>query len=284
MKTKSFLSLNPKGFHRVVYQEWGYPGNPNVIVCVHGLTRNSRDFDDLARRLADRYRVICPDIVGRGQSDWLPQDSPYGLSQYAQDMTSLIARLDVEHVDWIGTSMGGLIGIILASFARSPIKRLVLNDIGPFVHKKALKRIGSYVGLDPRFNSLDEYVAALRENYLSFKGLSDAQWHHLEQHGSRKAEDGRLALHYDPSIGDATRAAADQDVELWAVWDQIRCPQLLLWGRQSDVLTADTVNQMQQRNSQLTLSGWEDIGHPPSLMEAEQIDVVDDWLSSVPRL
>ncbi len=262
----------------MAYYDWGDPDNPRVLICVHGLVRSGRDFDDFATALCGEYRVICPDVVGRGHSDWLPAGAAYGMEQYMQDMTVLIARLDVERVDWVGTSMGGIIGMLLASLEHTPIHRLVLNDIGAHIPSKALQRIGSYVGLDPRFDSLEQVEAMMRQNYLAYRGLSDDQWHHLAQHGSRDDGEGRLALHYDPVIGDYTRAAADEDVDLWAAWRRIASPQLLLWAKKSDVLTAETVRLMQQHNAAMQLATWPDIPHAPSLMEADQIEVVRDWL------
>jgi pimeloyl-ACP methyl ester carboxylesterase len=278
MRTESFLSLNPKGFHRVVYHEWGAIENQRVLICVHGLARNSRDFDELALALSRDYRVVCPDIVGRGQSDWLPAGSPYAMPQYLQDMVALIARLEVEQVDWIGTSMGGLIGMALAAYPNSPIRRLVMNDIGAFISQQALQRIGSYVGQDPRFDSLEALEVHLRQLYPAFAGLSDKQWQHLARQGLRRCDDQSLGLHYDPVIGDYTRAMASEDIDLWPVWQQVTCPQLLLWGEDSDVLSASTVTQMCQQNPSLTLNSWAGIGHAPSLMEEPQIRTVVEWL------
>ncbi len=278
MRTESFLSLNPQGFHRVVYHEWGAVENERVLVCVHGLARNSRDFDELALALSRDYRVVCPDIVGRGQSDWLPVGSPYAMPQYLQDMVALLARLNVKQVDWIGTSMGGLIGMALAAYPNSPIRRLVLNDIGAFVSQDALQRIAGYVGQDPRFESVDAVETHLRELYPAFAGLSDKQWQHLARQGVRRCSDGTLALHYDPTIGEYTRALAAEDIDLWTLWQQVRCPQQLLWGEASDVLSADTVARMQQLQPTLDLTRCSGIGHAPSLMESQQIQAVVAWL------
>lgn len=278
MKTESYLSLNTQGYHKVVYQQWGESDNPRVIICVHGLARNSRDFDDIARVLSKHYRVICPDIVGRGESDWLPPGSPYAIPQYVQDMVALIARLNVTSVDWIGTSMGGLIGMAMAAYPDSPIKRLVLNDIGAFISQDALQRIGDYVGLDERFDSIESIETNLRKRYLAYKGLSDSQWKHIALYGHRKTEDGDFALHYDPVIGEYAKQAGGQDIDLWPLWQLISCPQLLLWGEQSDVLKQDTVNRMQQSNPDLELISYPGIGHAPSLMEPDQIQSVIDWL------
>ncbi|MGB0466665.1 MAG: alpha/beta fold hydrolase [Pontibacterium sp.] len=277
MHTDSVLCLNSQGFHRMVYHQWGSDDNERVLVCVHGLARNSRDFDELAKSLARDYRVICPDIVGRGSSDWLPTGSPYGLPQYLNDMTTLLARLNVEQVDWLGTSMGGIIGICLAAQPNSPIRSLVLNDIGSFIPANALQRISSYLG-HKEFSTLAEVEQYMKSHYLALKNLNELQWQHLVRQGVRPLESGGYALHYDPAIAQATAAMADQDVDLMPFWRAIQCPQALIWGEASDVLTADTVTQMQALNSDMALLGLPGICHAPSLMEADQIRWVQHWL------
>src|SRR5574338_839749 len=182
--------LAPHGLHHMAYTEWGDPANPAVLVCVHGLTRNGRDFDFLARALADRYRVVCPDVAGRGRSDWLPVKEDYVLPTYAADMVTLIARLDAEQVHWVGTSMGGLIGMVLASLPGNPITRLVLNDVGPVLTKLSLARIGEYVGRDPLFPDLPAAEALIRMVSAPFGALTDAQWPHLTEHAVKPAEGG----------------------------------------------------------------------------------------------
>ncbi|WP_207060923.1 alpha/beta fold hydrolase [Motiliproteus sp. SC1-56] len=279
MRTESFLALNPQGFHRVVYREWGARENERVLVCVHGLVRNSRDFDEVARALSRDYRVVCPDVVGRGDSDWLPPGATYQVQQYVSDMTALLARLNVEKVDWLGTSMGGMIGMAMAALPGSPIEHLVLNDVGPSISRAALKRIGEYVGRAPLFQDHAEVEAYLRSVYPAFDGIEPRLWQQLARHASRETEDGKLALAYDPAIGEHLRQAADEAVELWDLWEQVSCPQLLFWGEESDVLSAETVARMQAtRPDSLTLSAWPGIGHPPSLMEPAQIKVLVEWL------
>ncbi len=283
MRTESFLALNPKGFHRVVYREWGATENQRVLICVHGLARNSRDFDDLAQALSRNYRVVCPDIVGRGESDWLAPECPYEISQYLNDMTALIARLNVKQVDWLGTSMGGIIGMCLAAMPGSPVRSLVLNDIGPFVSREALQRIAAYVGKAPLFWNHQEVEDYYRSIYPAYSGISDEQWHRLAIHGCRRqAHQDGFALHYDPAIGDGARASSEADIDLWPLWRSIRCPQLLLWGEESDVLSADTVAGMQDANPDMTISRWAGVGHAPSLMVPEQIRVIVDWLRTEP--
>ena len=280
MKTGSFLGLSARGFHRVCYTEWGAIGAPRTVVCVHGLTRNGRDFDRLATVLSQRWRVICPDVVGRGRSDWLADPAGYGYPQYLADMTALIARLDVAGVEWVGTSMGGLIGMMLAAQPNSPIRRLVLNDVGPLIPKAAVERIATYVGLDPRFESIGELEAYLRKVHAPFGPLTDADWRHLSLQGYRRFEDGRFGLAYDPAIGHAFKNAKLADVDLWPIWDAVTCPVLVLRGASSDLLLAETAAEMTRRGPKATVVEIADVGHAPALMSTEQIAVLRDWLAT----
>lgn len=278
MREKSFLGLTAVGYHRVVYDEWGLADPSPAVVCVHGLTRNARDFDSLAPALAeDGRRVACPDVVGRGRSDWLRNADLYGYPQYVADMTALIARLDVESVDWVGTSMGGLIGMMIAAMPRSPIRRLVLNDVGPFVPKAALDRIAGYVG-DPVFADMAELEAAMRVNSEGFGPLTDAQWQHLARHSARRRDDGTYGLAYDPEIARPLHETELTDVAVWPVWDAIRCPVLLLRGGRSDVLLAETAEEMTTRGPPTEVVLLPECGHAPMLMDDGQIAVVRDWL------
>ncbi len=223
--------LGPHGFHKLAYAEWGDAASPRVLVCVHGLTRNGRDFDKLAQALAGRYRVACPDVAGRGRSDWLPVKTDYGYPLYLSDMAALVARLGTEQVDWVGTSMGGIIGMMLAAMPNSPIRRMVINDVGPLIPKAAIERIGSYVGRDPLFPDLAAAEAYFREVAAPFGRLSDTEWRHLTVHSLREDKAGGFRLRYDPAIGDAFRVPDIKDVDMWPIWDQIRCPILLIRGR-----------------------------------------------------
>jgi pimeloyl-ACP methyl ester carboxylesterase len=279
MRQHDYLSLGPAGFHRVAYTEWGERDNPEVLVCVHGLTRNGRDFDALAAALADRYRVICPDIVGRGRSDWLADKAQYDYANYTSDMATLLAHLDVRRVDWLGTSMGGIIGLLLAATPNSPIRRLVLNDIGPHLPLAALERIGGYVGLDLAFDSFAEAAAYLRTIQAGWGALSDAQWQQLAEHGTRRDADGRWRLGHDPGLA-AAFATITADVELWPLWHAVKCPVLLLRGQDSDLLLAGTVARMQAAGPPLTVVEWPGVGHAPALMESQQIDAVAAWLAT----
>ena len=213
--------LGPHGFHRLAYCEWGVPDRASVVICVHGLTRTGRDFDFLARALMHERHVLCPDVVGRGKSDWLEHKEDYGYPQYLSDMTALIARSGAEQVDWVGTSMGGLIGIMLAAQPRSPIRGLVVNDIGPFVPRCALERLGQYVGKAPAFADVDAYERYLREVAAPFGPLTDDQWRHLAVHSSRTRDDGSVTVGYDPAIA-LPFAGELKDVVLWPLWDAKR--------------------------------------------------------------
>ncbi len=278
MRERVLSCLSPAGFHRLSYTEWGDAGRP-VLVCVHGMTRNGRDFDTLAGAMADRYRVACPDVVGRGRSDWLADHRYYGYPQYMADMTTLLARLDVDSVDWVGTSMGGLIGMMLAAQPNSPIRRLVINDIGPFIPGAFLARLRDYVGTDPRFDDLAMLESYLRQVHAPFGPLDDDEWRHLATHSARN-RDGGLGLAYDPAIAQAAFTGEEpEDVELWEVWERVRCPVLVLRGAESDLLLAGTVERMRASGPGCAAVEIEGCGHAPSLMPADQIAVVRDWLA-----
>jgi len=277
MKAQALRCLGPHGFHRVAYYDWGERANPRTVVCVHGMTRNGRDFDYLARTLAPQMRVICPDVVGRGASDWLSHAEDYGYPVYVSDMAALVARAGAEQVDWVGTSMGGLIGMMLAAQPGSPIRRLVVNDIGPVIPKAALERLALYIGKAPRFATLNDLERYLRTVSAPFGPLTDDQWRHLAEHSSCRCDDGGFAMHYDPAIAQAF-AGELRDVVLWPVWDAVRCPTLVLRGRQSDLLTAETAEEMMRRGPKARLLQFDGMGHAPALMAEDQIAVVRDFL------
>ena len=280
-RARRVLCSGPHGLHNMAYTEWGDAKNPRVLVCVHGLTRNGRDFDDLARALADEYRVVCPDVVGRGRSDWLADKADYGFPVYVADMLTLIARLDVEQVHWVGTSMGGIIGMLLASQAGSPITRLVLNDVGPVITAASLRRIGQYVGRAPRFADVTAAEAYIREVGAPFGALTDAQWRHLTEYSVRRMDDaeGGYAMIYDPGLGEVFRLnPVPVDIDLWPVYEAIRCPTLALRGAESDLLEASTLAAMGTRGPRALTVEFSGVGHAPMLMDPAQIAVVRDFL------
>lgn len=282
MSERRFLGLSAAGFHPVAYTQWGRDDAARTVVCVHGLTRNGRDFDPLALALAGQRRVACPDVVGRGRSGWLPLPSLYGYPQYCADMAALIARLGVEEVDWVGTSMGGLIGMMLAAQPNSPIRRMVINDVGPFIAQAGLQRIADYVGKDPVFEDLPAVESYLRFTLMGFGRLSDSCWRHMAEHSARRLPDGRYGLAYDPGIAEAFKGQPMQDVDLWALWDRVQCPVLVLRGANSDLLTAETAQEMTRRGpgaaGRVRVVEFPHTGHAPALMSEDQIAVVRDFL------
>lgn len=265
------------------YKEWGAPDNPKVLICVHGITRVSDDFDVLAQAMSDEYRVVCPDVAGRGQSDWLRSPQYYQIPQYVGDMVTLLARLNAGSVDWFGTSMGGLIGMALASLPENPIRKLILNDVGPALNLDAIMRIGDYIGQDVRFDTFEEAVAYIRAISLSFGPHSEIQWHKLSSDVLKQNEQGQWVRHYDLSLAVPVQAttpdiAAAAQSMLWAAYDAIKCPTLLLRGTESDLLTAEAAQQMTQRGPCATLVEIPGVGHAPTFVHAEQIAIARDFL------
>jgi pimeloyl-ACP methyl ester carboxylesterase len=264
------------------YLEWGAAGNPQVLVCVHGLTRVGRDFERLACALAEQYRVVCPDVAGRGRSDWLADPRLYAVPQYAFDMTSLIARLGVEMVDWLGTSMGGLIGLSLAGQPNAPIGRLILNDVGPRLELAALRRIADYVGQPRRFDSLQQATDYVRSVSSGFGLKTEDDWRELARSVVRHDETG-WSLHYDPAIGDALKSltaetAAAGEAGLWKLYDAVRCPTLLVRGAESDLLSEATAQEMTQRGPCAQLVRIDGVGHAPMFFDEAQIAIVRRFL------
>jgi pimeloyl-ACP methyl ester carboxylesterase len=287
--------LGGSGLRRLAYWEWACTGaaaaQAPVLVCVHGLTRQGRDFDTLARRMSDRYRVICPDVAGRGHSDWLPNPLGYQIPTYVADMVVLLARLDVEQVDWVGTSMGGLIGMGLAALPVSPgtsaglVRRMVLNDVGPELSFEALQRIGSYLGQNMTFESLEQGAAYLASISQGFGPHSAAQWAALSAPMFKRTESG-VCLHYDPQLAMpftqvSQEAAQLGSAALWQAYDKLTCPTLLLRGADSDLLSSATAQAMTQRGPHAQLHEFAGVGHAPTLVQADQIEVLREFFGAV---
>lgn len=281
MRARRVQCASSAGLHRIAYREWGDPANPEVVVCVHGLTRCARDFDRLAQALCERYRVVCPDVAGRGESGWLPDARLYQVPQYVLDMVTLIARLDVERVRWVGTSLGGLIGMALAAQKDSPVAKLVLNDAGPVVAKAALQRIGQYLGASATFPSIEAAEKVIRAVSAPFGPHTDAEWRFLAEVVLRKNTDGTYRFHYDPKIAAAYRDnLPEKDIELWEVWDAVRCPTLVIRGAESDLLSRDTARAMTGRGPKAKLVELPGIGHAPTLLHDDQIAIVAEFLAA----
>lgn len=274
---RTFRSLSAHGFHNVVYRDWGHPDSARVVVCVHGLTRNGRDFDALAAALADRFRVLCPDMPGRGDSDWLADPADYVFPTYLAVLTGMLAHAHVDQVAWVGTSMGGLLGMIMAAHRGSPVTRLIVNDVGPVLEPAALARIAGYVGLDPVFDSFAALEAHIREVSAPFGPLTDAQWAELSRTTGRQTTDGHWRLKYDPGIAVPFRNASAGG-DLWPIWDAIRCPTLLLHGALSDLLSSQTATAMCARGPKPKMVEFAGIGHAPMLLTADQIAPVAAFL------
>lgn len=295
------MCASPSGMHRMAYWEWGDPANDNVLLCVHGLTRSGRDFDVLAQRLCGDYRVVCPDVVGRGRSDWLIDPSYYAIPQYVSDMLTLIARLNPARLDWVGTSMGGLIGMgmaagLVASAAMRPprgniglapsetlaLGRVVLNDIGPILNDNGLNRIAGYVGKAETFDSFEQAVEYVKSVSQGFGPHDDAGWQALTQHIFNQQE-GQWVKHYDLRIAepiarqDATVLKGAEAV-LWTGFESLREPVLVLRGETSDLLTEQGLHEMEKRNALargLTFAG---VGHAPTLRSDDQVEAVAAFL------
>lgn len=270
----------------ISYTDWGDDCNPHVVVCVHGLTRNCRDFDNLATALAPHFRVVCVDVVGRGRSDWLENAADYGhYPLYLSDAISLITHIQSQYttpitLNWIGISMGGLIGMVLAIQPELPIPihKLVMSDIGPLIPASALSRMSAYVGKDLRFDSFAEFEAYMKKISESFGPLTKEQWHHLAIHSVREYEDGTFGFRYDPKISAGLNAYEIKDIDLWAQWDLLNVPTLVIHGTESDVLLPETVAEMRVRGAKADVVELPGIGHAPVLMDHHQISIVNDYL------
>ena len=299
MRIGHHLGLSSSGFHLIHYTDHGDPAAERIVICVHGLSRNCRDFDFLAAALAPDFRVVCPDVAGRGQSDWLANKDDYNYPQYLADMNALIARVSAppaipgwlarlgsllrrrhgeRRIYWVGTSMGGLLGMLLAAMPNSPIRRLVINDVGPLIPQASLQRLAAYLGKDPRFSTIDELDAYVRQISAPFGPLTDAQWRHLTVHVSKQHADGSWGLACDPGIAEPFRKGPLADVDLWKYWDAIRCPTLLLRGADSDLLLRETALAMQSRGPRPHMIEFAGIGHAPMLMAGDQIRAVREFL------
>lgn len=295
---------SPAGLHRMAYYEWGDPDNNEIILCVHGLTRTGRDFDVLARALSVRYRVICPDVVGRGLSDWLSNPAFYALPQYVSDIVTLIARLQPERLHWVGTSMGGLIGLVyagalsqtrLSSSSLSPAQRytklpstrlrldsIVLNDVGPHLEPASLARIGLYVGENIKFSSFDQAVQYVRMTCEGFGPHTPEQWADLTRHVYIE-HDGNWVKHYDLSLAEPFRqltpeVAAQGEAFLWGAFASILSPIQIIRGQLSDLLSEQTCQKMLQHQPQARLAQIGGVGHAPTLVESDQVNIIKDFL------
>jgi pimeloyl-ACP methyl ester carboxylesterase len=303
-RLRAVMCSSPAGLHRMAYTEWGDPSNKKVVLCVHGLTRTGRDFDVLAKRLAQDYRVVCPDVVGRGMSDRLANPAFYAVPQYAADMVNLVDRLQPSELHWVGTSMGGLIGLAYAgSLALARVQqhnltpaqhysdlpstgvrldRLVLNDVGPHLEPVSLERIGQYVGEAIEFASFQEAVQYVKKTAASFGPHTKAQWEDLTRY-TYIEQNGRWIKHYDlglavPFKSMTPEVAAQGEQYLWSAYASVQTPVLILRGAESDLLSKQTLQQMLERNPHAQAHEFKGVGHAPTLMTDDQVKVVTDFL------
>jgi pimeloyl-ACP methyl ester carboxylesterase len=280
---------------RLSYWQWGAPDAAHAVVCVHGLTRQGRDFDVLAQALlaaADGpLRVICPDMAGRGASDRLSDPHLYQVPTYVADSLQLLAHLHREApltvLDWVGTSMGGLIGMVLCGTPDLPlpvpVRRLVINDIGPTMDWQALQRIGAYVGQAGRFETEEQAAQVLAQLSVGFGPHTPEQWMALSRPMLRALPEGGYTLHYDPAIGLPFRAVTEENARkgeaaLWQAWDHITAQTLLLRGAQSDLLSTTTAQAMTQRGPRARLLEFPGVGHAPTLVSPQQHEPVIAFL------
>ena len=275
--------LSLTGFHQIAYVDWGPLEGAIPVLCVHGLSRQGRDFDYVAVKLAAMgRRVVCPDLVGRGRSGKLRNPNEYALPQYCADMNALVARLGTEQVDFIGTSLGGLIGMVLAGMPGNLIRRLVVNDIGPFLPWKGLARIGTYLSAMPSdFRDLGVAETYFREVLAPFGGLTDEEWMHITRHSVEwHASRERYVTLFDPQIVRAFRNPWHYSLDLWKYWTAIEVPILVIRGEESDMLPADLARDMMRRNPRARVVEMKGCGHAPPLMSAEQIGCVSEFLNA----
>ncbi len=253
------------------------------VLCVHGLTRNGRDFDFLAQELAQTTRVICPDLPGRGKSDWLANTEEYNYDTYIDCILQLLQFLNIKQVDWVGTSLGGILAMRMAAEKPNIIHKLVLNDIGAVIPLAGAQRINSYVGMVMNFSGRDAAEQHMREIYAGFGITDDKHWQHLLEHSFSQMSNGEYQLSYDPGILDPLRTKnkelqQEENIELWHWWDNISCPVLIIRGEYSDILLAETAQEMIERNNNAKLVTIENVGHAPTLMPDEQVQIVTNWL------
>jgi pimeloyl-ACP methyl ester carboxylesterase len=278
--------LDSRGLHRMAYWEWGDASNPAVLVCLHGLTRQGRDFDALARTMLDRYRVVCPDVVGRGRSDWLKDPMAYGFPQYVGDMVALLARLNAQTMHMVGTSMGGLIALGVAALDGSPVSKLVLNDVGPRLDPAGIARIAGYVGQVRRWKTLDEAADALWAISTGFGPHTREQWLVLTEPQLKRDGDD-LVPRSDPDIALPFKAVTPEmamagEAAMWQAYDRIRCPTLLTRGAQSDLLAHATALEMTARGPRARLVEFAGVGHAPTLVQPDQVQAIREFLLSTP--
>jgi len=297
MKTDFCLGLSEEGFHQIAYTEWGMESSQPPIICLHGLTRNSRDFDTLATRLSYLGRhVFCPDLVGRGESSWLKNPLHYSFEQYMADMNAMIVRTGAKQVDWVGTSLGGLIGMFLAAMPNTPIRRLILNDVGAQISSKGVMRLANFAGLDPSFRSIEEAKNYYKRVMTEVGELTDEDWQRIAENSVREVTPGKFISKTDPNIrmSHAKSKVAWQaimhplktlegslfDMDWWNIWRKVTCPTLIMHGEKSDILLPSVIQKMRVIHPATEVITISNVGHAPALIHPEQHETIYNWLQS----
>ena len=274
------------GYRQLAYTDWGDPKNRHVIICAHGLTRNCRDFDFFADSLKEDFRVVCVDMAGRGRSDWLENPEDYNSPlTYLSDMEHVLEYIHLQNdvriqFYWVGISMGGLVGMLMTTrkCLSGAFRALVVSDIGPFVSSRVLAQFATYTGKAPRFNNLGGLESYMRDTALPYSALTDAQWHHQAVYSAREYGDGTIGFRYDPGILSGFQPGNMNDIDLWACWDKLTFPVLVIRGGESGVLTPGTAREMQLRRPEAHIVELAGVGHAPMLMNTEQIHLVRNFL------
>ncbi|MFI4962669.1 MAG: alpha/beta fold hydrolase [Legionellales bacterium] len=298
MKHNEFLGISSEGFHHIAYTEWG-EANPDLpaVICVHGFSRNGRDFDALASYLGRQGRhVFCPDVVGRGDSAWFRNSQHYNFTQYISDMNALIARTQSHQIDWIGTSMGGMIGMMLAALPNSPIHRLILNDVGPQIPVHGLKKL-ALSQHQPEFNTVEEAKEYFKVVHAEFGTLTDKQWQTFTENSIYQKSPNLYHSKLDPAVKNpksVTQFVSDffhhphkslegilYDIDLWAIWKQIHCPILAIRGAHSELLTSEIIRRMQREKEQVDVYEKKDAGHAPALLDLVDHQKINTWLKTL---
>lgn len=273
---KNIRVLATHGYHNISYVEWGTPQKDKAVLCLHGFSRNGRDFDYLAQELVDQgYWIICPDMPGRGKSDWLPIPTDYNYPKHASEIMTLLARLDVEHIDLVGTSMGGIMGMVLASFPNNPIHRLVMNDVGPYLPSPPQQRIREYLGLYPIFNSRDKAKNYLKQLLSPFGIHTEEHLEHAMENSYFLNTEGHYQLSYDNNI---LVGFTGEETDLWNFWETVNVPVLVIRGERSELLTLNCVDRMTQKKN-VDFVEFPNVGHAPALNTENQIRVISQWLN-----
>lgn len=286
----NFLKLQFVPRHTISYLEWGDKNNKDVLICVHGLTRNALDFEYIGKALSKDFRVIAIDLPGRGKSSWLANKNHYNYNSYVKDVILLLKHLSIDSAGFIGTSMGGIIGMAIASYYPKYINFLVINDVGPELPKKTVKRIEKYVNLDISFTSLYEAKGHMKNIFKHFGIIEEKDWDHITDNSIRLCDDNKYRLSYDPNIleGTSLRKAEslaktnEEFIDLWYLWKKVKCPSLLIHGKNSDILLESTIEKMYLYRD-FDLYEIENAGHAPALIHKNDIEMIHKWVKVIAR-